>query len=442
VFRTTINYPETVELEANTDFPTHENADEYVVTDYRLFGIPGASNLSPTDVLNGNHAEDWQLFWDNGSASDYLVEFDGTAEFNFSVGRAFWVINKGQIELSSSAPTATLNGANQIEIPLHPGWNLITNPATMTLSWSAIQALNGISEPIWSYSGSFSAADDFEIFQGYYYFNGNDGSALLIPYEDVSLGKTSSDNQDEHAWQVGITLNAGAQQDHSAYFGVAADAVKTQDRYDFRKPHAVGDVASITFQHPEWDEAHTAFASDIRSPVEDLEQWEFVLDQVGNDVTQLSFQGLDQIPEGLAVILINTGDGSSVNLLENQHYEFLPNTARTKFVITVGTQEQVEDHINTIKPAAPLMSQNYPNPFNPSTSLSYALPEDVSMSLIVYDIHGEMVKHLVSGQQSAGWYVAQWDGVAQTGQPVPAGLYFARLQSGSYSTTIKMLMIR
>ncbi len=442
VFTTLLNYPETFVLEVNTDFPTHENADEYTVTDYRLFGLPGASNMSASDILNGNHAEAWQLFWDNGADSDYLVEFDGGADFNFSVGRAFWVINKGRIEVNGSVPAATLNGADQIEIPLHPGWNLITNPVMMTLSWATIQSLNGISDPIWSYSGSFSNTDNFESYRGYYYFNGDDRSTLQIPYEETTLSRAISDIQDTDHWKVGITLTSGGQQDYSAQFGIASDALTTQDNHDYRKPHAVGDVASITFNHPEWDEAHSAFASDIRPPIEDLEQWEFVLEHLDSEISHLSFEGLDQLPDELAVFLINTGDGSTVNLLKNQNYEFLPSSSMMKFVISVGTREQVKDYINTIKPESPFMSQNYPNPFNPTTSLSYALPEAASMSLIVYDIHGEMVKKLHSGQQSAGWYVKQWDGVDEAGQSVPAGLYFARLQAGTYSNTIKMLMIK
>ena len=443
VFSTLLNYPATFALDSpTTPFPDYDNAEDYEVTDYRLIGLPGSSDLLASTLLEGSQGSDWELFWDNGNTVDYLVQFDGESEFNFSVGRAFWLIHKGPYDINTSGNSAPLNDANQIEIPLHAGWNLITNPIMSTLSWSSIQSLNDISDPIWGYTGSFSTTDNFESYQGYYYFNGDDLNLLQVPYQEVSLGKAASDPQKSYQWKVDIALTSGAQQDHSTHFGIAADAVKTLDRYDFRKPHAVGDVASITFQHPEWDEAHSAFASDIRPPIEDLEQWEFVLEHLDSEISQLSFEGLDQLPDELAVFLINTGDGSTVNLLENQNYEFFPSNSMMKFVISVGTQEQVREFINTVKPESPFMSQNYPNPFNPTTSLSYALPEAASMSLIVYDIHGEMVKRLHSGQQSAGWYMEQWDGVNEAGQSVPAGLYFARLQAGTYSNTIKMLMIK
>jgi len=93
-------------------------------------------------------------------------------------------------------------------------------------------------------------------------------------------------------------------------------------------------------------------------------------------------------------------------------------------------------------PSVYTLDQNYPNPFNPSTSLSYALPESANMSLIVYDIQGNIVKILQSGQHAAGWYEQRWDGVDDGGQPVSAGLYFAQLQTDSYSETVKMLMVK
>lgn len=89
-----------------------------------------------------------------------------------------------------------------------------------------------------------------------------------------------------------------------------------------------------------------------------------------------------------------------------------------------------------------LLQQNLPNPFNPSTTISYGLPEDAAVSLVIYDIRGNTVRTIDSGSQVAGWYERVWNGMDESGQPVSTGLYLTRLQAGSYSKTIKMLYLK
>jgi len=88
------------------------------------------------------------------------------------------------------------------------------------------------------------------------------------------------------------------------------------------------------------------------------------------------------------------------------------------------------------------LSQNYPNPFNPSTTISYDLPEQSSVKLTVYDIRGQEVMVFPHRENSPGNYEVQWNGVDQSGNPVNTGVYFARLQAGDFTQTIKMLMIK
>ena len=88
------------------------------------------------------------------------------------------------------------------------------------------------------------------------------------------------------------------------------------------------------------------------------------------------------------------------------------------------------------------LEQNFPNPFNPSTTLRYGLPEDANVSLIIYDIRGNLVNMIVSETQAAGWYEHVWNGLDQSGQQVSTGLYLTRLQAGSDNRTIKMLYLK
>jgi len=80
---------------------------------------------------------------------------------------------------------------------------------------------------------------------------------------------------------------------------------------------------------------------------------------------------------------------------------------------------------------------NLSNPFNPSTIISYQIPKLSQVTLKVYDVLGSEVVTLVNIEQQAGSYVVEFD----AGE-LASGLYFYRIQAGSYVETKKMLLLR
>jgi hypothetical protein len=84
-----------------------------------------------------------------------------------------------------------------------------------------------------------------------------------------------------------------------------------------------------------------------------------------------------------------------------------------------------------------LLCQNYPNPFNPSTAIGYGLPVRSHVSLAVYNTLGQQVAVLQNGEQEAGYHDVRFD--AST---LPSGVYFYRLQAGSYVETRRLCLVR
>ena len=120
-------------------------------------------------------------------------------------------------------------------------------------------------------------------------------------------------------------------------------------------------------------------------------------------------------------------------------------------IVLNPTQEQIVDDgpcITTalgedeLLPKDYSLHQNYPNPFNPTTTISYDLPEQSTISLTVFDVRGQEVTTLEQSEKHPGNYELQWNGLDNYGNPVSTGMYFCRLQAGAYSQTIKMVYLR
>jgi hypothetical protein len=105
------------------------------------------------------------------------------------------------------------------------------------------------------------------------------------------------------------------------------------------------------------------------------------------------------------------------------------NPEQARLVIqTNGTEE---------KPREFSLAQNYPNPFNPSTTIRYALPMDAHVTLRVFNVIGQEVATLVNADQKTGFRSVEW-------QPssLASGVYFYRLDAGSFSQVKRLLLLK
>ena len=83
------------------------------------------------------------------------------------------------------------------------------------------------------------------------------------------------------------------------------------------------------------------------------------------------------------------------------------------------------------------LNSNYPNPFNPTTQISYQLPENSFVNLVVYNSLGQKVAELVNQHQSVGQYSVKFDS-----SNLPSGVYIYKLQTDNFSDVKKMLLTK
>ncbi len=100
--------------------------------------------------------------------------------------------------------------------------------------------------------------------------------------------------------------------------------------------------------------------------------------------------------------------------------------------IVTGIGENLADVPNSFT-----LDQNYPNPFNPTTVISFQLKKAARVSLRVYDVLGREVATLVNEREDVGSHAVTFNG-----DNLSSGVYFYRLEAGSYIATKKMLLVK
>jgi hypothetical protein len=112
--------------------------------------------------------------------------------------------------------------------------------------------------------------------------------------------------------------------------------------------------------------------------------------------------------------------------------------------IDAGGLTDISDDKNEL-PSGFNLSQNYPNPFNPSTAIKYTVPSVIAsgtkqsqfVTLKVYDLLGNEVVTLINEEKSAGSYEVNFNAAG-----LPSGIYFYKLQAGSFIETRKMVLLK
>ncbi|MBU2503337.1 right-handed parallel beta-helix repeat-containing protein [bacterium] len=110
----------------------------------------------------------------------------------------------------------------------------------------------------------------------------------------------------------------------------------------------------------------------------------------------------------------------------------------------IGWEEESED-----RPSLPegslafVLHEAVPNPFNPTTTVAFDLPAPETVSLLVFDVKGRLVRTLLDRQTfPQGRHEVRWDGRDQAGGQAASGTYFFRLEGGGRGRTTRGVLLK
>ena len=160
------------------------------------------------------------------------------------------------------------------------------------------------------------------------------------------------------------------------------------------------------------------------------------------------------VVDGQNISVTAWADGEAMPDTATYSYEALTTTEAPSFILVGVTDDdsssvQIDELWYNERPAglgisdeAPIASryelgQNYPNPFNPTTHIRFNIPETANAKLTVFNVMGEEVATLVNGVMQAGGHTVSWNAAS-----MPTGVYFYQLESGNFSQTKKLLLVK
>ncbi len=423
-------------------------------TAYRMVTYPGQLNdpqLSNLfEVLTPYDPAEWRLFAigsEGVTADGGYVERDDLGT-DLGTGEGLWFISRSGTTLGPIEGTS-LRTDRPFEIALRAGWNLIGNPFAFEVPVSQLRVTNsaGTLQDIFGYDGTFvpkSEGDVLEPYRGYLVrlSDGQAGTLVIDPAASPTSSVPSS-ARSRARWTVDVSVRVGQARDQFNTFGAAPGAGDGIDPADGREPPPVGDYVSLAFQPPT---QNGALWRDLRGTGQALRTWTADVRTTVSGRATLTVKGVESVPEGQDVWLVDPALDLSQNLRENPRYQFpVSGEEEDRHVrFLVGSPAEVQRAVGkeTSRPERVRLLPSAPNPIQAQATLRYAVPSQKRVTLELYDLLGRRVATLVDDRTvQAGTHSYVWTPGAG-GERVSSGTYLLRLRAGEETRTRKVVVVQ
>ena len=434
-------YPSKVLITIDKQFESYEEQSSY-----RLIALPGIQEVNIQALATGQPLIDWVAYVADTLEQGRVKLYDGSDDFVFQPGKGMWFLQKEDWVLPyRQSPTVTLAKDGSYSVPLHPGWNIISNPFEVDIPWGHVVFRNDITQSAWDWDGSYTRVDTLysaqRDLQAFYYNNAENLDSLILPHPYFStvrsVGKTT--RQPTHPFTLSVQDESGRE----ASIRIGADAASETgfDAFDlFAPPSHFSDLnLLIAGDHPDFKGQQ--LAQEYRPFDENVTRFNIALTTSEANSVQLSTEGLEHLGVESAVLidLLNT---RTYNLHDQDIVSIHVEKPVTSFALLAGAQEAVNDYAGQLTPTKTVLYSNYPNPFFAFTTFEFALENQQYVDFSVFDAMGRRVATLFEGIKEAGLHQVTWHGYDYTSRRVANGVYFYRLKAGEFEKTKKLILLQ
>jgi VCBS repeat protein len=461
----------------NLSFPETQPARSYT-----MLSIPLQTSGSIFDILSDDLGPplptSWRIFTYEPADSSYKeASASGGEVFDFEQGRSYWLISsvKATLDLEPRSGLSTPLDSAFVRT-LKPGWNQVGDPFAFAVPWVDIMQASNIQGTLvepplrWVRAArTYAEVDSLLPFEGCFIKDNGPGDVVLrvpppssAPAAPSALRGRSqpsgSETTDVTGWQIQIVASCGDARDAENMLGIQRGALLLRDPWDRSDP-PLGPWPGISVYFPHQDPKGNAFylTRDFQDQPEATgpngNQWSLDLFRsAGSDPSPqevvLRFQGLEQVPADLRVVLLDRTLHREIDLRATSDYSFFqaPQPYRSepeaRFRLLVGSPEYVRSaQEETQAPKLTRLLPSRPNPFRSASVIRYDLATAGPVQIQIFDVRGRLLKTFDAIQGAPGRFEVMWRGETDRGGAVPAGVYFCRFSAPSVRQTLKMIRV-
>ena len=377
-------------------------------------------------------------------------------------GQAAWFITAdGDSLIVNDARSA--NAAGPRSLPLQPGWNQIGSPFSFPVAWADVQRPDAVRAPV-AYDASRPrgeryrfAAETLRPWRGAFVYNAADTAVTIRvpPTEDTTATtdsrrpRTATTGTGGYRLQALATATPGPRrlQDRSTWLGFAEGAEAGFGPKDRAKPPAVGPHVRVHVV----SENGPPLARSLRPPSAEGAAWTLRVGlHLGDELSSpqtvtVRFAEQGARPDGFERYVLDPARGERLSVSDpSVTVRLTPDRPTRRLRVIVGTEAFAEQTSGGTSLAVEetTLRTNAPNPFTEATTLSDQLAERQEVTIAIYDLLGRRVETLVDGPREAGVHRTTWRATGSGGQSLASGVYFCRMEAGSYAGTQKLVLVR
>ena len=416
--------------EVTTETPiTLANATQTktVAAGWNLVGLP-------LKDVSGTVAETFANVTDYWITYEWIQNAGYVQPETFTNKRGFWFGSLNENTLSATGTVLTTKDTIDVEM----GWQILTNPLVTEVDLTMIKILFEAEKY------DFSVAKENGWITGLSTLTetGYEDVTALSPWGAYWIGSTVDNLQLEVPIHAKVQQNVAKGTSTEELFSISSidmNGIKSTIGIGFNETATIGFDKEFDVLTPPTPPNGSIVA---------LQGIETIL---GNTYKALFFN----LTEELEIPLVIKGSTEKVTISWTEYQfegsAYLHVDEAVYSLLTAGSLEisksnSVKVVINPVTtstesmdntPSSFSLEQNYPNPFNPETTIKFALPQSANVELAVYNALGQQVAVLVNEVKSAGTYSVRFDASA-----LSSGMYFYKMQSGSFVQVNKMVLIK